>query len=188
MQTKRTWVLSLGMLVLVAAGLSPAGAQQNPAGMALPNTAKVKDRFTPLRPEEVTLQGGMLGARYEVNAKNRMLTIDENELLDAFERRNVFHQDWQGEHIGKYLHAATQIWASTKDPALKAKIDRLAARLMRTQEPDGYLGTYQPDHRWTSWDVWVHKYDLLGLLTYYQYTGNTLVSGKIMPRHLVCLL
>lgn len=138
----------------------------------MPNTAKVTDRFTPLAPDQVRLQGGMLGTRYDANEKHRMLTIDENDLLDAFERRNVFHQDWQGEHIGKYLHAATQVWFSTKDPALKAKIDRLAARLIRTQEPDGYLGTYKPDHRWTSWDVWVHKYDLIGLLTYYQYTGN----------------
>ena len=171
MITKRMQNL-VGFTILAMVSLSPVGAQQNPSGLALPNTAKITDRFTPLMPDQVTLQGGMLGTRYDANEKHRMLTIDENDLLDAFERRNVFHQDWQGEHIGKYLHAATQVWDSTKDPALKAKIDRLAARLMRTQEPDGYLGTYKPDHRWTSWDVWVHKYDLIGLLTYYQYTGN----------------
>ena len=159
-------------IILGTVGWLPAAAQQNPAGLVRPNTAKVADRFTPLTPDQVTLDGGMLGTRYNANEKHRMLTIDENELLDAFERRNVFHQDWQGEHVGKYLHAASLVWASTKDPALKAKIDRLAARLMRTQEPDGYLGTYKLDHRWTSWDVWVHKYDLIGLLTYYQYTGN----------------
>ncbi len=168
-------VMGRAALVLItwnAIGLLPAAAQQNPAGLALPKTAQVADRFTPLMPDQVNLLGGLLGTRYHANEKHRMLTIDENELLDAFERRNVFHQDWQGEHIGKYLHAASQVWASSKDPALKAKIDRLAARLMRTQEADGYLGTYKPDHRWTSWDVWVHKYDLIGLLTYYQYTGN----------------
>lgn len=171
MTTMRMCSLS-GLIGLAVASLGTAGAQQNPAGLALPRTAKVADRFTPLMPDQVTLRGGMLGTRYDANEKHRMLTIDDNELLDAFERRDMPHQDWQGEHIGKYLHAATQVWASTKDPALKAKIDRLAARLMRTQEPDGYLGTYKPDHRWTSWDVWVHKYDLIGLLTYYQYTGN----------------
>jgi DUF1680 family protein len=165
-------------LIGVLSGLQLVGAvgmvqaQQNPSGLARPRTAKVADRFTPLMPDQITLQGGMLGDRYDANEKHRMLTIDENDLLDAFERRNVFHQDWQGEHIGKYLHAATQVWASTKDPALKVKIDRLAARLMRTQEPDGYLGTYKPEARWRSWDVWVHKYDLIGLLTYYQYTGS----------------
>jgi DUF1680 family protein len=174
MKTRRRVILNhrlLGLMALLGCS-TPVEAQQNPAGLALPHTAKVADRFTPLMPDQVKLQGGMLGTRYDANEKHRMLTIDENDLLDAFERRNVFHQDWQGEHIGKYLHAATQIWYSTKDPALKAKIDRLAARLMRTQEPDGYLGTYKPDHRWTSWDVWVHKYDLIGLLTYYQYTGS----------------
>lgn len=160
----------MGGLLLLA--VQSGRAQQNAEGLAVPGTAKVADRFTPLRPDQVKLQGGMLGQRYDANEKHRMLTIDENDLLDAFERRSVPHQDWQGEHIGKYLHAATQVWASTKDPNLKAKIDRLAARLMRTQEADGYLGTYLPNHRWTSWDVWVHKYDLIGLLTYYQYTGN----------------
>ena len=44
---------------------------------------------------------------------------------------------------------------------------------MATQLPDGYLGTYTDDKRWTSWDVWVHKYDLLGLLSYSRATGNT---------------
>ena len=35
--------------------------------------------------------------------------------------------------------------------------------LLATQEDDGYLGTYAPAQRWTEWDVWVHKYALLGL-------------------------
>jgi uncharacterized protein len=147
-------------------------AQQNPAGLALSGTAKVADRLTPLPPEAVRLTGGMLGARVTANERARLLHVDENDLLDAFERREVPHQDWQGEHVGKFLHAATLAWQNTKDPALKAKLDRVVARLLKTQEADGYLGTYRPDHRWTSWDVWVHKYDLIGLLTYYQYTHN----------------
>ena len=53
----------------------------------------------------------------------------------------------------------------------------MAAELIGTQEPDGYLGTYAPEQRFglykgADWDVWSHKYNLLGLLTYYQYTGN----------------
>jgi DUF1680 family protein len=147
-------------------------AQQNPAGLVLPATAKVKDQFTPLLPAEVALQGGMLGMRVTASEKNRLLHVDENDLLDAFERRDVPHQDWQGEHVGKFLHAATLAWNYTQDPALRAKIDRVVSRLLKTQEADGYLGTYPGDKRWTRWDVWVHKYDLLGLLTCYQFTGN----------------
>src|SRR6185295_10608769 len=52
-----------------------------------------------------------------------------------------------------------------------------AAELVKAQEPDGYLGTYVPEKRFglyegADWDVWSHKYNLMGLLTYYQYTGN----------------
>ena len=49
---------------------------------------------------------------------------------------------------------------------------RIAKEFMATQEPDGYLGTYTDKNRWTAWDVWVHKYDLLGLLAYYRVTGD----------------
>jgi DUF1680 family protein len=163
-------VLLLGMGAVM--GTVRTQAQQNPAGMVLPATARVQDRFTPLLLGETTLQGGMLGTRIDANAKQRLQNVDENNLLFAFEKRDPKNQAWQGEHVGKFLHAATQAWVYTGDPTLKAKIDRVAARLMKTQEPDGYLGTYPPDRRWTSWDVWVHKYDLLGLLTYYQFTHS----------------
>ena len=38
-------------------------------------------------------------------------------------------------------------------------------------------------NRWRSWDVWAHKYNLLGLITYVRYTGNParLPTGRRMP-------
>ncbi|MDR3710351.1 MAG: glycoside hydrolase family 127 protein [Capsulimonadaceae bacterium] len=155
--------------------LSAAHAQQNPSGLVVPGTQAVADRFVPLMPEDVHFNGGLLGDRYNANETNRLLNVDENDLLDAFERRDVDHQAWQGEHCGKFLHAAMLTWACTKDAALRAKADRVADRLLKTQEPDGYLGTYASKNRWTSWDVWTHKYDLLGLLAYYQYTHSQAV-------------
>ncbi len=164
-----TCTLTFSLSLSLAAAPMGARAQQNPTGLALPNTAQVQDVFSPLPPDQIRLTGGMLGPRIDRNAKNRLLAVDEDDLLDGFERRNVPHQDWQGEHVGKFLHAATLAWQNTHDPALKTKLDRVVARLLKTQEPDGYLGTYPANKRWTSWDVWIHKYDLLGLLTYYQY-------------------
>ncbi len=158
--------------MMVLAALQPCGAQQNPAGLAKPNTARVTDVFLPTTPGQVRFTGGMLGDRYRANELNRMLKVDENEMLDGFEQRLKPHQDWAGEHVGKWLHAAGLTWAATHNPELKRKIERVVSRLIRTQEADGYLGTYKPDHRWTSWDVWVHKYDLIGLLTVYQYLGD----------------
>jgi len=172
MRLLHTIFTPFSLLTISALLVTPALAQQNPAGLARPGTSKVADRFVPCLPGDVKMVGGFLGTRVTANETNRMLTVDENDMLDAFERRTTPHQDWQGEHVGKFLHAATLAWANTGDPKLKVKLDRVVARLLKTQEPDGYLGTYIPSHKWVSWDVWVHKYDLIGLLTYYQYMNG----------------
>ena len=137
--------------------------------------ALLPDVVQPLNPAEVQLTG-YLGARVTNSEANRLLHVDEEELLAGF-RKRPGKQAWIGEHVGKFIHAATLAWANTGDRALREKLDRVVAELLKTQEADGYLGTYTPEKRFqvvkdADWDVWVHKYDLLGLLTYYQYTGN----------------
>src|SRR5258708_3161420 len=92
-------------LLLVLGGCLSAtrsGGQQNPTGLALPATAKVADKFAPMPLGDARLQGGMLGTRFDASEKRRLLLVDENDLLDCFERRNAPHQDWQGEHVGKF--------------------------------------------------------------------------------------
>jgi hypothetical protein len=115
--------------------------------------------------------GGMLGDRMKVNLEQRLLNVDEAGILGGFQKRPGSHP-WIGEHVGKFLHAAVNTWLYSKDARLKEKMDRVATELMKCQMPDGYLGTYSEDKRWTSWDVWVHKYNLIGLLAYYDATGN----------------
>ncbi|MBV8126261.1 MAG: glycoside hydrolase family 127 protein [Planctomycetaceae bacterium] len=137
--------------------------------------AGLPDAAELLSPSQVHIDG-WLGARIDANEKNRLLTVDTEPLLAGYLKRPGSHP-WIGEHVGKWLHAATLAWAYTGDPALNGKLDRVAADLIACQEPDGYLGTYVPEkrfglHEGADWDVWSHKYNLIGLLTYYQYTGN----------------
>lgn len=132
--------------------------------------AKVADRQDFQHPANVRLSG-MLGDRIEKNAGNRMLAIDVDRLLEGY-RKRPGRQAWDGEHVGKWLHAATLAWANTGNPALRSKLDSAVAELLKCQLDDGYLGTYLPKDRWTEWDVWAHKYNLIGLLTYIRYTGN----------------
>ena len=129
----------------------------------------------PLQPSEVKV-GGWLGARIDVNESRRLLAVDTEPLLAGYRHKPGEHP-WIGEHIGKWLHAATLAWANTGDAALRQKMDSAVTELIATQEPDGYLGTYAPEKRFglyagADWDVWSHKYNLIGLLTYYRYTGN----------------
>lgn len=133
------------------------------------------DRAELQAPSQVRI-GGWLGQRIAINAHQRLSTMDTAPLLAGFQAKPGSHP-WIGEHVGKWLHAATLAWAHDGDPKLRAKLDRVAAELVAAQEPDGYLGTYEPGRRFAlhdgaEWDVWSHKYGLIGLIAYHRYTGN----------------
>ena len=133
----------------------------------------------PVQPSAVKIDG-WLGARIDSNERHRLLVVDTEPLLAGYKQKPG-EQPWIGEHIGKWLHAATLAWANSGDEALRQKLDSVAAELIATQESDGYLGTYVPGKRFglydgADWDVWSHKYNLIGLLTYYRYTGNQPLS------------
>lgn len=53
-----------------------------------------------------------------------------------------------------------------------AKITRGVQAILATQSPDGYIGNYAPDAQLGGWDVWGRKYTMLGLLAYYDLTGD----------------
>ncbi len=131
---------------------------------------KVQDRFVPADFGSQKIQGYLAG-RMQANLARRLLRIEEEQLLAGFRKRPGTHA-WIGEHIGKYLDAAANTYEFTRDQALREQMTRMAGELVKTQLADGYLGTYTDEQRWTSWDVWVHKYDLIGLLASYRITGD----------------
>jgi len=58
-------------------------------------------------------------------------------------------------------------------------IKRSAAGLLATQLPSGYIGNYKESAQLTEWDIWGRKYTLLGLLAYYDLTGDkTALKGS----------
>ena len=135
---------------------------------------------------------GSQGERLDLWRNRRLWYMAESGyLIDGFENRPGEHP-WQGEHLGKWLHAATLAWLTTRDDNLRAELERNVERLLATQLPDGYLGTYAPEATFVAqpenvplakphddmdvrttgtkpragWDVWTHRYNLYGLLTY----------------------
>jgi len=135
----------------------------------------IPDSLEALDPSAVRIEG-WLGARIDANVSGRLEVVDTVPLLAGFIKKPGSHP-WIGEHVGKWIHAATLAWAYTGDSALKGKLDSVVAELIAAQEPDGYLGTYLPAQRFglypdADWDVWCNSYSMIGLLTYYRYTGN----------------
>jgi hypothetical protein len=167
MKTPR--LLPFAFLLVVSATLLRALPVQDVVASKAPPV------LSPLLPSDVRI-GGWLGARIDANVSHRLLVVDTDALLEGY-RHRPGSQPWIGEHVGKWIHAATLAWLYSGDPALRRKLDSVVASLISTQEPDGYLGTYAPGKRFglyedADWDVWCHKYNLIGLLTYYRYTGE----------------
>jgi len=134
-------------------------------GPVVPNV--VADKYVSAQYQNI---GGYLGYRLDVNRERRLLRIDSAILLSGF-RHRPGSQTWIGEHVGKFLFSASKTYAYSHDARLKALMDEMVRQYIACQMPDGYLGTYLEKDRWTEWDVWAHKYAIIGLLNYYSITG-----------------
>jgi len=160
--------LIAGLLIAVNAACGSLSAAITPVPDKV--ACAVTDLQALTQPDQLRLTG-WIGGRIEANEAGRLAKMDTDRLLEGF-RKRPGRQSYDGEHVGKWLHAATLAWVNTGDPALREKLDHTAAELIKCQLADGYLGTYLEKDRWTEWDVWAHKYNLIGLITYMRYTGN----------------
>lgn len=147
----------------------------------MPTDTKISSALTRLAASTFKL-GGLLGARMDAN-EHRLLAVDETALLAPFRRSHaelVFDGAWAGEHLGKFLDAACIHLGFRVHEALREKVARCAAALIGAQAADGYLGAYRLEQRWSSWDVWVHKYGLIGLMSYHRLTGCEAALGAVV--------
>jgi DUF1680 family protein len=163
----------MSMMILCAVvAITPLARAVTPLAEKVP--CAIADHQAFQQPDCLQLTG-WIGTRIATNESNRLAKMDIDRLLEGF-RKRPGRQSWEGEHVGKWLHAATLAWVNTGDPALRAKLDEAVVELAKCQLEDGYLGTYsldgKPWPRWTEWDVWAHKYNIIGLVTYMRYTGN----------------
>jgi len=172
-----TLFAAIGILAIL-----PQATQAIPADVVKPAVEdKVEFAFEPADFRETTYDDGWIHDRMQINVEKRLLQLKLDTILEPFVHRPGA-QWWIGEHVGKYLHAASYAWLFTGDARLKKRMDHAVRKLIDTQLPNGYLGTYAEkdqfyqgdgvDWRGPIWDVWTHSYNLIGLLTYYQATGE----------------
>ncbi|MEJ7557680.1 MAG: beta-L-arabinofuranosidase domain-containing protein [Pedobacter sp.] len=129
---------------------------------------------------------GFLGNRLTKSYDNRILFQDVNILVEPFRHREETSQ-WQSEFWGKWFTSAVLAYRYQPTPALKAKLQDAISGLLATQSPDGYIGNYSEKARLQEWDIWGRKYCMLGLLDYYQLTGDTksLQAAKHLANNLI---
>ena len=122
---------------------------------------------------------GHFGKRLDKMLANHVLATDPVKLAALFRERTK--DGWHTEFWGKYMHAAVPFWRYTGSERLGAKIAAGVKAILALQKPDGYIGNYAPEDRYTrGWDVWGAKYTLMGLLHYHDATGDakTLDAAK----------
>lgn len=131
---------------------------------------KGDDALTPLPPASVKFTG-WLGQQLSTCREGRMLQQSIPDLVLPFKARNET-RFWQTEFWGKWFTSAALSWRNDGDSAQKARLDEAVSELLKTQTLDGYIGNYRPDAQTKQWDIWGRKYVMLGLIAYYDLTGD----------------
>src|ERR1017187_3924840 len=157
--------LLVGLTLLAAQG---QGA--DPATQPAKPVETVADTFSLAPPGSVQLQG-RLGGKLDLCLNQRVWGKGAEKILPFFRDQND-NGNWRGEYWGKWFTAAVLAYAYQPMPERLARLEHEARDLIKTQDADGYLGTYNAEHRLTVWDVWCRKYVLLGLIVAYDVTGD----------------
>jgi len=131
---------------------------------------------------------GLLGSRIGECIENRVLVQPVEPLVKPYrDKKEEGSKDWRCEYWGKWFTSLALADAYQPTAKSHAKLDSAARALMETAAPDGYLGTREPEFRLKGWDVWGRKYALLGLLAYYDRTGDAPALAAA-GRHLETLM
>jgi hypothetical protein len=88
---------------------------------------------------------------------------------------------WKGETEGNWRSGNTMLSLLT---GRRADADARVDYLLRTQDPDGYMGIYSPTLRWSSGavdngELWTQTTIFRGLIAYYEATGRADVLAAV---------
>jgi hypothetical protein len=114
---------------------------------------------------------GYVGDRIDQIISKRILAQDVGMLVAPFELKNET-RCWQSEFWGKWMLSAVSTYQYQPSDVLLDKMQGAVQGLLSSQLPNGYIGNYGPEHQLTSWDIWGRKYSMLGLIRYFEVTGD----------------
>jgi DUF1680 family protein len=152
--------------------------------------ASVKYKLTPVPFTAVRINDAFWAPRIEIN---RTATIPHiYHKLEETERISAFDLSFErpvpspvvlifgDSDPAKWIEAACYSLAIHPDPGLAALVDRVVAKVIGAQQPDGYLNTHftcvQPEMRWKNLRDWHEMYCaghlIEGAVAHYQATGQ----------------
>lgn len=121
-------------------------------------------------PSDIQLTN-FIGEKIDLCIERQVKTRNVSDLVAPFYNKTEVRW-WQSEFWGKWMLSAVLSYRYTNDPVLLDSIQFAVKGLLGSQSPNGYIGNYSEDAQLEQWDVWGRKYSLLGLLAYYDLTGD----------------
>jgi uncharacterized protein len=151
----------------------------------LPVQNTINDKLTLLPASSVKIMG-YLGDKINLCIEKRIKAEDPDYLVEPFRHKSETKL-WQTEFWGKWIQSAIAAYEYNHDPDLLKMIQRAISGLLSTQMPNGYIGNYSDAAELKQWDIWGRKYTLLGLLAYFDITGdkNVLAASRRLADHLL---
>ena len=145
----------------------------------------VTDKMTSFPLSAVKLNGYM-GDKINLVISQRIKSQDVDHLIEPFRHKNETRM-WQSEFWGKWIQSAIAAYDYNHDPELAQILKKAVSGLLATQMPNGYIGNYADSAQLEQWDIWGRKYTLLGLLAYYDLTGDkaSLKGARQVADHLL---
>jgi DUF1680 family protein len=130
----------------------------------------VQDKIFSYSPSSIKIEG-YLGEKINLVIDKRIKSQDVEQMVEPFRHKNETHL-WQSEFWGKWIQSAIASYDYNSDPEMLVVIHKAVNELLATQLPSGYIGNYSDSAQLQQWDIWGRKYTLLGLLAYYDLTGD----------------
>jgi DUF1680 family protein len=87
---------------------------------------------------------------------------------------------WRGEYWGKMMRGACLTYSYTKNPKLYSMLKYAIIELLKTQNSDGSIKTYEKDLEFRGWDLWCRKYVMLGLLYFIDICKSNKLKARIL--------
>ncbi len=129
------------------------------------------DRMSSL-PSGTVHIGGRIGNQMRLCWDHRVRRQPLDPLIRPFREALDGSEGFRCEFWGKWFTSAVLGHAIEPTEQTRAWLSDAVIAILETQQPDGYIGSYLPDSRLGTWDVWGRKYVLLGLLAWYDLTHD----------------
>lgn len=135
--------------------------------------------------EKIKIEG-WLGQKIDQCIQHRILDEDVDKLTAPFFQHEETNQ-WQTEFWGKWILGAIQAYRYSPDPRMLDKMRLSVRQILSAQLSNGYIGNYSPACQTRQWDIWGRKYTAMGLLAWYDLTGDkkALTATRRLMDHLM---